>query len=291
VSSYTAPPRTPPRPLIIYGSFLGGTLATSLALTESHTRPQSGVSIHGVIIHNGIFDWTVAATSKPPTPTPSHLSNQASSTREQQELLETGAQGWDFHTLHRLKEKLFSNPSSAFDAFASPILFFRSSGLAIPSHFPGTEPVAPPIDDAILGGLSLSDEELAALRERHGAPSPSSSSSSSEEEEALLPSTPRKSPLKFPPTDSNLRIPNSLFLTSPTPSTEEEPTTLEMQRQAHELATAMRRSIVMHEFRARKGGREIEAHARSEERVRVCEVRETEMEIGNVVGEWMEGRV
>jgi len=53
----------------------------------------------------------------------------------------------------------------------------------------------------------------------------------------------------------------------------------------------MRRSIVMHEFRARKGGREIEAHGRSEERVRVCEVRETEMEIGNVVGEWMEGRV
>ena len=54
------------RPILIYGSYLGGTLATSLALTESFASKNLPTRIAGLISKNGIYDWTDIATTPPP---------------------------------------------------------------------------------------------------------------------------------------------------------------------------------------------------------------------------------
>jgi len=102
----------PPRPLLIYGAHLGGTLATSLALTESRSS-RSRNQIAGLIVSNSVFDWTSIATKLP-----------AKSAANPTEAL-------TLPTLHRLKDHLFTNPASCFDSFASPVLFFRSPGLSM----------------------------------------------------------------------------------------------------------------------------------------------------------------
>lgn len=64
--TFRSKPRAQVRQLLIYGSYLGGTLATSLALTESYASKSVLTRIHGLIVQNGIFDWTGVATSKDP---------------------------------------------------------------------------------------------------------------------------------------------------------------------------------------------------------------------------------
>jgi hypothetical protein len=102
----------PPRPLLIYGAHLGGTLATSLALTESRSsRLQNHIA--GLIVSNSVFDWTAVATKEAP------------------KTASTPTEALTLTTLHRLKDHLFALPSACFDSFASPVLFFRSSGLSM----------------------------------------------------------------------------------------------------------------------------------------------------------------
>jgi len=51
------------RPILVYGSFLGATLATSLALTESFASKNLPTRIAGLVAKNGVYDWTEVATS------------------------------------------------------------------------------------------------------------------------------------------------------------------------------------------------------------------------------------
>lgn len=210
----------------------------------------------------------------------------------------TTQDSWDLDTLHPLKTRLFTSPASAFDPFASPVLFFRSPGLSIPSYFPGLPPPTPTADGhALLGGLSLSEEEITSLREKASTPP------SSEAVDGEITVSP-KSNLRFPPRDSGLRIPRSLLLTtstSPSCNTKIPParkrkgakapklTKEEPQRQADELARLMRRSVVMHEFKDRAlWDEDGDPHAASEERVQVCELKAGEGE-REIVEEWIDG--
>lgn len=249
-----------------------------------------GSSIEGVIIRNGIFDWTNIATSRPATKAIDDLALTA----------ERGV--YDTDTLHALKTQLFTSPASAFDPFASPLLFFRSAGLSAPSYFPGHTPSpspSPTHDPALLDGLSLSKEELDSLRANYSKSTPSPSQSDDDEEIVVS----RRSALRFPPKDSGLRIPRTLFLTTSASESgvkakrkrkgqakAEEKLGEEMHRQAEEMVKVMRRSLVTYEFKegAVWNG---DPHAASEERVQLHELglEDSDQEEVEVVEEWVDG--
>ncbi|TVY31049.1 hypothetical protein LHYA1_G000225 [Lachnellula hyalina] len=305
---YTSPPsKLIQRPLLLYGSYLGGTLATTLALTESFSTKQTPLRIAGLIAKNAIFDWSGIGTSLPPsTPSPTPEKGRQEAEAETH---------WHETTLHILKEKLFANPSSTFDAFVSPILFFRTAGLNVPKYWPGTEPEPSPEPESQYPSPppSLSQD-------------PASPSSSSPEHEPALGSgkrtteheleTQRKSHLKFPTRDSGLKIPRALFIASspsPFPSSPDIPKPKTKSHanvkgkgkrkkskgdneevtpivQAEEMAALMRRSVLLHEYKDRRvWDEDLDAESAAEERVWVRSVGGEEgEEEGEMVKEWIE---
>jgi acetyl esterase/lipase len=86
--------------LSIYGSFVGASLATMLALTEPR-------HLHSVNLLNPIVDWVGLED------------NGQSETTDGKEL-------------QNLRRKLFWQPADYFDPFASPLLFLRSPGRDVP---------------------------------------------------------------------------------------------------------------------------------------------------------------
>jgi hypothetical protein len=277
--------RLVPRPLIIYSSFLGGTLATSLALTESWSSSlgDGKMSILGLIVKDGVFDWTRVATSKDP------LSNT-----NQEKVMKYGdgdkiwKEAWDTQSLHNMKKKLFKEPASAFDTFASPLLFFRTAGISVPKWWVGEKrDPAPAVDHTLLDGLSLSPEEVQELK-GVDTPSPIRSSQNQVKEEELEVS--RQSYLKFPPKDSGLRIPRAVFYTSsPISGNIAEDEEEERERQARELVNAMQRSVRMYEFKEKlRYGRQQEDD--SEERVQYLELDDAAKE-EEIVREFLENTV
>ncbi len=274
--------RDPQRPILIYGSYLGGALATSLALTESFASRLRPNRIIGVITQDAIFDWTEIATTKTPTETSEHPA------QVEGEIWQNGA--WDETTLHSLKHSLFTRPESCFDSFVSPVLFFHTAGAAPASRWPSSY-VVEEEDTGILddmAGFTISDEtgEISALspnpaENQNPNPTPGKKVTEMEIE------TTRAAHVKFPPRDSNLKIPRALFLTSPSSSSTTSEETGEKSNspksamgkgitpkaQAEEMARLMRRSIVMHEFKDRvQWDEDADPHAASEERVQVREV-------------------
>ncbi|KAH6679651.1 hypothetical protein B0J14DRAFT_581275 [Halenospora varia] len=309
-SAYFTPPLTIKpiqRPLLIYGSYLSGPLATSLALTESFESKNIPYPIAGVIVKNA-------------SPNPSNIH-------------------WNAQHLHALKTTLFTSPASAFDSFISPILFFRTPGLNIPKDWPENFPPLSSeseheldIEELHLHSTSLdpSDFEPAIPHSNSNTSSPpeksninSSASSVSEvsstsyssdsrlsyhgnsDSQTSTTSSPyssdsqattsfypppqspkgkkitqvnldppqRKSHLKYPPHNSGLRIPRTLFITTAPPATLSTPISdkpgkrnkgkgkkpkkvkkdgISPLEQANEMAGLMRRSIKLHEFRERK---------------------------------------
>ena len=103
--------------LSLYGSYIGGLLATSLALTEP-------TSIHAVAVSEPVVDWVSLddekyEENKSPKPTTKRKSKPSSS--------KTFAPP-DPARLLSIRSKLFRSPASYFDAFASPLLFLRAPG-------------------------------------------------------------------------------------------------------------------------------------------------------------------
>ncbi|APA08668.1 hypothetical protein sscle_04g034380 [Sclerotinia sclerotiorum 1980 UF-70] len=207
------------RPLLIYGSYLGGTLATSLALTESHNSPLLPARIHSLIVHNGIFDWTPIST----TPDPSIFPSESSSSSPSYGQLLTSElytqSPWTIKTLHALKTRLFPSPSQTFDPFASPILFFRNPGIQVPQRWP----IPPPTTSSFPTKKHTSSKPGTNIyptskTQNTYYKNPTSSPLSDEEED--FPHEPldesRKAKLTFPPPGSSLRIPRSLFTYSST---------------------------------------------------------------------------
>lgn len=124
---YITSPRSPhngghtPR-LSLYGSHIGGLLATTVALSEP-------TAIHSLAVSEPLVDWvsldenqeensTKSSTTrrKPKAPTPGPIPDPA--------------------RLLSIRSKLFRTPETYFDPFASPILFLRAPGRDCPSENP-----------------------------------------------------------------------------------------------------------------------------------------------------------
>lgn len=123
------------------GSFLGGTLATSLALTSTYANARSApVRVAGLVTLNAVFDWTRVAVTR------GESEKQQLDGKEKDvdgtDLLTRRVrieEGWEAETLQVLKTHLFTNPQGAFDNFASPVLFFHTPAFVVPAKWPGVE--------------------------------------------------------------------------------------------------------------------------------------------------------
>ncbi|KAL7622241.1 hypothetical protein AAE478_007744 [Parahypoxylon ruwenzoriense] len=106
------------RRVYVYGSYLGASLATSLALTE--TKPDEQTAIQGCIAYNGIYNWTMFL--------PGYHKGQKGKKITQ-------SADPEFLKLKQRIKALFEKPDNLFDPFASPCLFFHSPGLFVPPSF------------------------------------------------------------------------------------------------------------------------------------------------------------
>lgn len=169
---------------------------------------------------------------------------------------DTGAMEKEFAYLRELMPGLFGMPAHMFDPFASPVLFFHTSGMVVPSSF--TERWIPPYlseggrdsdpniyvysdpEHPIPPGPYPDEEDdewetkydkMDGARETSGSKEGAGKAeSSSDESSASSPSStdtaaevaaqykaPRKGYLRFPPRHTNIKIPETLLLHS-TPS-------------------------------------------------------------------------
>ncbi|KAI0169025.1 hypothetical protein GGR52DRAFT_503002 [Hypoxylon sp. FL1284] len=181
------------RDVYLYGSYLGASLATSLALTETH--PHARMGVRGCVAYNGVYDWTSVLPDHPVNSrrqasggAPDFLADILSQPEEPA-----------FRALRRRAEALFARPGNLFDPFASPCLFFHTPGLLVPPSFNESALPSPESesDDGEVDVLSL-------LLPPEEGPVPLKA--------------PRRSALVFPPRKSTLKIPEALLLHSPAPS-------------------------------------------------------------------------
>ncbi|KAB5566892.1 hypothetical protein GE09DRAFT_1219150 [Coniochaeta sp. 2T2.1] len=303
LSSPSTTTPTTPRPIYIYSSYLGASIAASLALTESHVSSGKPMAVRGLVTYNGIYNWTMFLPDHP-------VHHQRSKT-----LLTAAARGEEEHAegsfFHYLKDKLpdlFPNPGGMFDPFASPALFFRDPGMWVPEDF-----------DSSVTGDAMSGAVDALSGEGEGKTQTTWN---------LKP--PPKSYLTFPPWSSTLKIPEALLLyesTAPAPGkgTRKRKTTTTKTKtkrrvkvrntfegQAMELGVLMRRSVERYELRdggegtvegngeegaEGQGGLEVEAEAEAERRVGMRDVGPVEGDgtLGGLgermAGEWLRERV
>lgn len=233
------PSNTQRRDVYVYGSFIGASLAASLALTESHAHQR--MAVRGLLAFNGIYNWT--------TFLPDHPVNKVKT----QSIFDTPhreAEGTTFHFLKQQIPGLFKSPTNLFDPFASPVLFFHTAGLLVPNSF---------TDSTVPSSLLRAIDAL---------------SGDAHAEEPTVETafkTPRKGYLAFPPRQSSLKIPESLLLHEVPPPIStaglgfgrrrrsrrvltakgEKSGVNNFQTQAEELAGMMRRSINKLELKER----------------------------------------
>ncbi|POR33103.1 Uncharacterized protein TPAR_06695 [Tolypocladium paradoxum] len=238
-----APPKNGRRDIYVYGSHLGASLATSLALVEAHSHARFGV--RGVVAYNGIYNWTMFL--------PDHRINKPPTRPKKAVAPAQPAEGSHLHRLQDEMPGLFDDPTNLFDPFASPSLFFHSPGLVVPRSFSMSMEDAANIDRLTKGD----DAQVMPLK------------------------PPRKSHLIFPPRKSTLKIPETLLLYDSQPPPPPPPTTKTgrtrrraktpgntFEAQAEELAELMRRSVDVVELKERSKwdedieDKEDEAHRR-----------------------------
>ncbi|KPM35061.1 hypothetical protein AK830_g11504 [Neonectria ditissima] len=210
------------RDIYVYGSHLGGSLATSLSLTE--TFPHMRFAVRGVISYNGVYNWTMFLPDHPVNQLPKGMKNPA----PRSALLE----GTHLHHLQEMLPQFFKSPADLFDPFVSPALFFHNPGLLVPSSY------------------SISEEEAAALE-----------AIIDPDYIIERPKVPRKSHLVYPARASTGKIPECLFLyDSPTVVSVGKWGTRKlatgqgntMESQALELVELMRRSVDKVELKERR---------------------------------------
>ncbi|KAK0641038.1 hypothetical protein B0T16DRAFT_461149 [Cercophora newfieldiana] len=182
-----APPDLGRRDVYVYGSYLGASLAASLALTEAHGHAPMGV--RGLVAYNGVYNWTAMLRDHP-----------INKGREMEGMDEGGS---PFHLLKRRAPLLFREPANLFDPFASPTLFFHTSGLLVPPDFESEA-------DTSAYGTSEFTAAVDALSLGQQQQQPKG--------ETPLEKATRKAYLTFPPRKSSLRIPDALLLYDPPPA-------------------------------------------------------------------------
>ncbi|KUI55702.1 hypothetical protein VP1G_03040 [Cytospora mali] len=201
------------RPVYVYGSYLGASLASSLALTESHTHQP--MAVRGLVAFNGIYNWSRMLPGHPANKIAEGDDDAASGP-------ETMARGdQDVAPLTDLVPSLFRHPSNLFDPFASPVLFFHTAGMLVPSGFG-----APASYRDLAGGADphdlpyvYSDPEdpppPSPYDESDGYTGTEDTNTDSDAEFLVLgkwPPPQRKGYFAFPSRTSSLRIPETLLL-------------------------------------------------------------------------------
>jgi hypothetical protein len=211
------------RDIYVYGSHLGASLATSLALTES--QPHKPFAVRGLVSYNGIYNWTMFF--------PDHPVNHPGKYARNPKAYYRPLEGTYIHHLQQNLPTFFQSTADLFDVFVSPCLFFHNPGVKVPSSY------------------HLSEEESAAIE--------ALTNPYAEVDPPMK--TPRRSRLVFPPRQSTLKLPETLLLYDllPTPPPTNMPgrsrigrqwgNSLEMQ--AKELAEMMQTSIAKIELKER----------------------------------------
>lgn len=212
-----SPPSPARRSVYVYGSYLGASLAASLALTESFPHERFGV--RGLVAYNGVYNWTMFL---PNHPIRRNIQEDRLAIIEGQHLRELGL----------MQRDLFGEPSRMFDPFASAGLLFHSPALYVPDGF-GKD--ASPVSNTISMFLTSSSDGSVSSTIKQ----------------------PRKSSWLFPSRSSTLKIPPTLLLyNSPgAPPWQrffsKKPLGHSFFAQAHELAYYMGRSLANVEFKER----------------------------------------
>lgn len=180
LKEYLTPEKPARRDVYVYGSFLGASLATSLALTESYAYDR--FAVRGLTTYNGVYNWTMFL--------PTHPIHTIKWEKLGAKSLTKGAH------LQKMRESmpgLFTQPANLFDTFASPSLFFHNPALAVPDSF-----------DALFSPFSHMPDKVSLM------------TSQDKKIYTLLAAArlkaPRKTYIPFPPRSSNLRIPETLLL-------------------------------------------------------------------------------
>ncbi|KAK0743800.1 hypothetical protein B0T18DRAFT_448403 [Schizothecium vesticola] len=247
------PPDLARRDIYVFGSYLGASLAASLALTETHTHKP--MAVRGLVTYNGIYDWTTllpdhpihkirssGSTSAKPASLASllHSINRDLAEPEPEEEDEDPT---PFALLHQQAPALFQSPANLFDPFASPSLLFHTPAIHIPPTF----------DQPLVPATSALSEAVDLLATTPPATDPVPDTDPDTYNDLEPP--PRKSHLIFPPRKSTLRIPASLLLFDDFPP--RLPRRLSrrprdgFKPQAGELADLMIRSVELVELRER----------------------------------------
>ena len=184
------------RDIYVYGSYLSASLATSLALTETH--PQNRVAIRGVAAYNGIYNWTAFVG----------MTDDGIPITDDAQVVQRTTPGIQALSL------LFRKPPDLFDAFASPCLFFRTTGHLIA-----------PLDLDQATSRRLLEENEARLEEEEEREDRRTDQAFGKRTFGMeMLGTSRKVYLGFPPVQSTLCIPSALFLhTSAPPDPDAKP--------------------------------------------------------------------
>ncbi|EHA48436.1 hypothetical protein MGG_00932 [Pyricularia oryzae 70-15] len=286
ITDNLVPPDSQRRDIYVVGSYLGASLAASLALTESHTHER--MAVRGVALYNGIYDWTAFLPPQNNNPSTDALAAMKSLL----ELPDDDAEGSAMHYLRQLVPTLFKTPSNLFDPFASAVLFFRSTGLLVPSSFEPSGSTIPPELERAIAELSLDEAST---------PVPGSPEAARLE---VAFKAPRKGYMAFPPRQSMLRIPEALILhetgtVQPGRGRGRKRSTASRNNfasQAKELARVMRRSISLYEMRERMRLDDIDegAGAEAERRVQLRDLGTEDVAedaLGPAVEEWLEEKM
>ncbi|KAK0667525.1 hypothetical protein QBC41DRAFT_278712 [Cercophora samala] len=259
------------RPAYVYGSYLGATLGAGLAFTEAHNPflnlGQGGMTVRGLIAHNGIYNWPMFLPDHPIHRYKHKPPKQGRLRLEVEEFGENTAFGF----LYSQMPYLFPSPSNLFDPFASPTLFFQNAPLHVPEDFfnpsrfnnlPPASPVASAVDN-FLAEAGVPESQPSQSDDPSSSPSANTTplpELTSEEIDAVLAQKtaeamaarpPRKAHLIFPPRKSTLRVPETLLLfdsddVRSTGNHSDEkiiPPRNSFKVQAMELAGLMRRSV------------------------------------------------
>ncbi|KAK4147432.1 uncharacterized protein C8A04DRAFT_9077 [Dichotomopilus funicola] len=230
LGSGTYTPRKP-RHAYVYGSYLGASLATGLAFTESHfPHLLQPMTIRGLIAHNGIYNWSMFLPDHPIHEKKRKRRNSPDGL-EYEPIEEPGV----FTDLKHHMPALFSEPSNLFDPFASACYFFHTANLYVPEDF--TTPLSdilaslsPEMNDAI---DALASSTSLSAYEGDGYDHDEAEEHIETADELLRKASlfakkqkaPRKSYFTFPPQNSGVRLPSTLLLHSAPVSHDVDPTT------------------------------------------------------------------
>jgi pimeloyl-ACP methyl ester carboxylesterase len=124
----------------VCGQLFGGTLATALALTESRRVTRRHLASPSIVaaaaVSNPIVDWTVPERAQEDAS--KRRANASASSRYKKTSWELFGESAALPaaSLLALRRRVFGGPDAYFDAFASPVHFFRAPAVDAPRDWP-----------------------------------------------------------------------------------------------------------------------------------------------------------